>query len=161
MNKWIIIIVFSIVAIFVLGWVLSNNPKIVGKTIKESDFKEFYYTYSSTTNPPEFQRYRIYIENGKRMFYHEKREGDNVFLTEEDITVSGKTELTSKEWEEFWNCIVGGTVENRQEDTSSGGSGPWLYLYWNGDKDKCQQFTFADLEKKVKFEEFCVGLVNR
>lgn len=88
MNKWIIIIVFSIVAIFVLGWVLSNNPKIVGKTIKESDFKEFYYTYSSTTNPPEFQRYRIYIENGKRMFYHEKREGDNVFLTEEDIIFS-------------------------------------------------------------------------
>lgn len=35
------------------------------------------------------------------MFYHEKREGNKVFLTEEDITVSGAIELTDKEWEEF------------------------------------------------------------
>ena len=27
------------------------------------------------------------IDNGRKMFYHEKREGDSVFLTEEDITV--------------------------------------------------------------------------
>lgn len=165
MNKWIMIIAFSVVAISaavcVVGWMLLNNPKTVGTTIKEDDFKEFYYTYSTTVNPPEFQRYRIYIENGKKMFYHEKREGDKVFLTEDDITVSGEIELSSKEWETFWSFISGGTVENRKESTTSGGSGPWLFLYWNGDKDKCQQFSFADLEKENGFEEFCEELKNR
>lgn len=161
MKKLIIIIALLIVAICVFGWMLSNNPKTVGKTINEGDFKEFYYTYSTTVNPPEFQRYRIYTENGKRMFYHEKREGDKVFLTEEDITVSGKIELTAEEWETFWSYISGGTVKNRSESTASGGSGPWLYLYWNGDKDKCQEFTFANSEKEAEFEEFCVELKSR
>lgn len=160
MMKWIII-TLSVVAVCAFGWMLSNNPKIVGKTIKENDFKEFYYTYSTTVNPPEFQRYRIYSENGKKMFYHEKREGDKVFLEEEDITTSGTIELTSEEWETFWSYISGGTVENRNERTTSGGAGPWLYLYWNGDKNKCQEFSFADSKKEMKFEEFCVKLKNR
>lgn len=135
--------------------------KIVGKAIKEDNFKEFYYTYSTTVNPPEFQRYRFYIEDGKKMFYHEKREGNKVFLTEEDITVSGTIELAAQEWEAFWNYISGGTVKNRKENTSTGGSGPWLYLYWDGDKNKCQEFTFADFEKLAEFEEFCMKLKSR
>lgn len=161
MNKSVIIVALTVALICTGGWMISGNKKIVGKDIKESDFKEFYYTYSSTVNPPEFQRYRIYTENGKRMFYHEKREGNKVFLTEEDITVSGTTELTAKEWETFWSYISGGKVENRKENTNSGGAGPWLYLYWNGDKNKCQEFTFADFRKKTEFEEFCVRLKSR
>lgn len=161
MKKWIVVIVFSIVAICAFGWVLLNSPKTVGKNIKEKDFKEFYYTYSTTVNPPEFQRYRIYIDGDKKMFYHEKREGDTVFLTEEDITVSGEIELTSKEWDTFWSYIDGGTVRNRTEKITSGGSRPWLYLYWNGDRDKCQEFTFADLEKEMEFEKFCLELKSR
>lgn len=161
MKKFIIMIVLFIAAVCAFGWMLSNHPKTVGKTVKEGDFKEFYYTYSTTVNPPEFQRYRIYIENGKRMFYHEKREGDKVFLTEEDITVSGETELTSEEWEAFWSYLSGGTVENRKESADSGSSGPWLYLYWNGDKNKCQKFIFADSEKETEFEAFCAGLKSR
>lgn len=158
MKKLPIIIASSIAAIGALGCMLFNNKKIVGKTITEEDFKEFYYTYSTTVNPPEFQRYRFYIEDGKKMFYHEKREGNKTFLTEEDITVTGVRELSSEEWEKFWNYITGGTVENRKEDTSTGGSGPYLYLYWNGDKNKCQEFTFASLEKKTGFEAFCETL---
>lgn len=159
MKKIMLIIASSVAAICASGWLLlSRSPKTVGKTIKESDFKEFYYTYSTTVNPPEFQRYRIYIEDGKKMFYHEKREGDKVFLTEDDITVSGKVELTAEEWDTFWGCISGGTVENRKENTTTGQSSPWLYLYWNGDKDTCQEFKFADLDKETEFEEFCAKL---
>lgn len=162
MKKLIIVILLSMLAIYMAGYVLLGNPKTVGKKIKESDFKEFYYTYSTTVNPPEFQRYRIYTaENGKRMFYHEKREGNNVFLTEEDITVSGEKELTSEEWETFWSYISGGRVRNRRESITAGRAKPWLYLYWNGDKDKCQEFTFADSKKETEFEEFCVRLKNK
>ena len=158
MKKWILIVLTAAV-ICAFGWVVSNRPKTVGKAVKEGDFKEFYYTYSTTVNPPEFQRYRIYIdENGRRMFYHEKREGDRVFLTEEDITVAGERELTSEEWDTFWNCISGGVVVNRRESVTSGGAGPWLYLYWKGDKDKCQVFTFGERENLYEFEEFCKGL---
>lgn len=164
MKKMIVVILISlsVAVICALGWLfVSNDPKIVGKTIQEDDFKEFYYTYSTTVNPPEFQRYRFYVENEKKMFYHEKREGDKVFLTEEDITVSGNRELTAEEWAKFWSYISGGTVDNRQDSTNSGGAGPWLYLYWNGDKDKCQEYTFADLQKKMEFEKFCMELKSR
>lgn len=158
MKKLMIILVLLIAGTFVFGWVLLSKPKTVGKSIREADFKEFYYTHSSTVNPPEFQRYRIYVENGRKLFYHEKREGDTVFLTEADITESGETELTDEEWATFWSCIVGGTVENRKERVTAGGPGPWLYLYWDGDRDRCQEFTFADREKQAEFEEFCVRL---
>lgn len=161
MKKFPIDIALPIAVVCVFGWMLLNNTKTVGKTIKEDAFREFYYTYSTTVNPPEFQRYRIYTENSKRMFYHEKREGNTVFLTEEDITVSGEVELTPEEWERFWSFISGGTVKARKERVTAGGPGPWLYLYWNGDKDKYQEFTFADSEKKTEFEEFCMELKSR
>lgn len=161
MNKWIIIIVLCVAAICVFGWIFSSNPKTVGKAVTEDNFTEFYFTYSNTVNPPEFQRYRFYTEDGKKMFYHEKREGDKVFLTEEDITVSGETELTEEEWDTFWNCISGGTVKKEKESTTSGGSGPWLYLYWNGDKNKYREFTFETPEKEGEFEEFCAELKSR
>lgn len=136
------------------------GEKVVGKKITEDKFKDFYYTYATTVNPPEFQRYRFYMEDGKAFFYHEKREGNNVFLTEDDITVSGTKELSGEEWAFFWNLIDGGSVRKRQENTQSGGSGPWLYLYWNGDKDICQEFTFKEYETVYEFEEFCKGLVE-
>lgn len=161
MKKLIFIIVLSVAAVVAAVCGISNIPKTVGKAIKEADFYEFYFTYSSTVNPPEFQRYRFFTENGKKIFYHEKREGDKVFLTEEDITVSGETELTADEWSEFWSYLSGGTVKNRSTSTASGGAGPWLYLYWNGDNNKCQEFTFADFEKEAEFEEFCLKLKSR
>ncbi len=163
MKKYIIItlIALLLVAACVLVLALSLKPKTVGKAIKESDFKEFYYTYSSTVNPPEFQRYRIYTENGKKMFYHEKREGDKTFLNEEDITVNGTMELTAEQWEALWNCLDGGKVTKRKESTDSGNAGPWLYLYWNGDNGKYQQFSFADAEKQTEFEKLCKELKSR
>lgn len=134
--------------------------KVVGKKITEDKFKDFYYTYSTTVNPPEFQRYRFYKEDGKNFFYHEKREGNNVFLTEEDITVSGTKELSEDEWETFWNLIDGGSVRKRRENANAGNGGPWLYLYWDGDKDVCQEFTFKEYETVYDFEAFCEELVK-
>jgi len=56
--------------------------------------------------------------------------------------------------------VKGGKVEKRKEHLESGGSGPWLYLYWKGDKAKIQEFSFANLGKKTSFEEFCVKLAR-
>lgn len=136
------------------------GEKIVGKQITKDKFKEFYYTYSTTVNPPEFQRYRFYIEGGKAFFYHETREGNKVFLTEEDITVCGTKELTDEEYDEFWSLIDGGGVVKRKENVNSGNSGPWLYLYWDGDKDVCQEFAFSEVERVYEFEAFCEELVE-
>ena len=66
--------------------------RVVGATVKQKDVTEFYYTLSSSTNPPRFQRYRFYTAEGKYYFYHEKREGDHWPLREEDVTVSGTKE---------------------------------------------------------------------
>jgi len=137
------------------------NGKTVGRDVTEENFKEFYYTYSKTVNPPIFQRYRFYMEDGKPMFYHEKREGEKVFLTEEDITVCGTMELTEEEWNTFWGYMCSGTVKNREENNKSGGSGPWLYLYWDGDNEKCQQFSFNEEGTDLDFEEFCIGLKEK
>ena len=136
------------------------GTRVVGKKVTEDKFKEFYYTYATTVNPPEFQRYRFFMEDGKAFFYHEKREGNNTFLTEEDITLSGTRELSGEEWNTFWAFLDGGTVKKRTERTDSGNPGPWLYLYWDGDKNACQVFSFKEQDTVYAFEEFCEGLVQ-
>lgn len=156
-------VIFSLVAVGCGAKKISgdNNMQDFFTNVPSEDkFKDFYYTYATTVNPPEFQRYRFYKEDGKFYFYHEKREGDSVFLTEEDITVYGTKELTDEEWETFWKLIGGGSVKKRKESTNSGGSGPWLYLYWDGDKDIYQEFSFKEYENLYEFEEFCEGLVE-
>ena len=70
-----------------------NGPKTVGTDVKMPDITEFYFTYSSSTYPPEFQRYRFLVKNGAHLFHHEKREGNHWPLTEKDITVTGTKEL--------------------------------------------------------------------
>lgn len=159
--KKLVMIVLSVLLVCTLGYFVLGGSKTVGKNVKEDSFKEFYYTYSSTVNPPEYQRYRIYTDGGKKMFYHEKREGNNTFLTEEDITVAGDIELTPEEWNTFWNLVSGGKVKNRKENVLAGGAGPWLYLYWNGDRDKCQEFTFENYEKETAFEKYCVEIKEK
>ena len=130
----------------------------VGKDISIGDVTDFYYTYSTSTNPPEFQRYRFYLKEGKPTFYHEKREGNRWPLTEQDVTVSGGRQLSEQEWVEFFDALKGGTVRNREEHTESGGSGPWLFLYWKGDRSKCQEFSFANYGARQAFESLCSRL---
>ena len=138
-----------------------RGEKLVGTDVKLESVTEFYYTYSTSTDPPQYQRYRFYTEDGKRFFFHEKREGDHWPLTEDDATVAGTVELTEAEWEAFFDCLKGGTVKKREENLDSGRAGPWLYLYWNGDKSKYQEFTFASYGARCDFEELCEGLASR
>ncbi|MBQ1300502.1 MAG: hypothetical protein IIY25_05280, partial [Erysipelotrichaceae bacterium] len=119
-----------------------SGEKTVGRDIKIDDITEFYYTYSSSTNPPDYQRYRFYVDDGKYMFYHEARKGDHWPLTEDDITVSGKVELTEEQWKEFFGLLNNGKVKKREENLESGDPGPWLYLYWKKDGGEVQEFSF-------------------
>lgn len=94
------------------------------------------------------------------MFSHETREGDHFPLTEADITISGQVELSEDEREAFWDCVRKGKVKQREEHDDTGDAGPWLYLYWNGDQDEYQEFSFASWKAKTSFEELCVFLAN-
>jgi hypothetical protein len=132
--------------------------RVVGRDIREKRIREFWYTYSTSTDPPHYQRYRFYTEDGSRFFYHETREGDHWPLRETDITVSGTRELTETEWEALLALLKGGTVEKRRETASSGGAGPWLYLYWQGDLGRWQVYSFPGREARGAFEAFCLEL---
>lgn len=137
---------------------VGKHGLVVGKNLDVAKFREFYYTYASTTFPPEFQRYRFYLENGRPVFYHEKREGKKVFLTKDDVTISGTMPLAPSDWEKFLSLVRGGTVSDRVELDTTGSPGPWLYLYWDGDKGKKQLFEFARPDIVLEFEKFCAGL---
>lgn len=133
---------------------------VVGRDIGPAAFREFFCTRAATTNPPMFQRHHIRMDNGRPVFRHEKREGSTVFLTEKDVTVSGTRELSPEEWERFWGLIAGGTVTDRKEDpdAGTGGSGPWLFLYWDGDRGRTQVYEFAQPDRLPAFEEFCAEI---
>ena len=130
----------------------------VGTDIGPEDVTEFYYTLSSSTDPPRYQRYRFYIQEGRTFFCHEKREGDHWPLREADVTVSGTRELTPAEWDAFFDLLRDGTVEKRKENPDSGGSGPWLYLYWKGDRSVWQEYAFSNRQARSDFEDFCAAL---
>ena len=144
--------------LIIFGQPSARRVLTVGDEIAAADVTEFYYTVAGSTNPPDYQRYRFSVEDGRYLFYHETRAGDHWPLTEADITVSGSKELTAAEWAEFWALLDGGQVRSREDDASAGGSGPWLYLYWQGDRDRYQQFSFADAGRLAAFEDFCRAL---
>lgn len=138
----------------------TQNTFIVGKDILPEDISEFYYTYSSSTFPPKYLRYRFYIQDEQYMFFYENREGKTFPLTESNITVSETVILSQEEWTTALNCLQGGKVEKRKDSTESGNAGPWMYLYWNGDRSKYQEFTFTSLDSEKAFESFCILLQN-
>ena len=131
---------------------------IVGKDIDMTEIKDFYYTIDASANPPLFQRYRFTNKNGKYTFYHEKREGNTWPLSEKHITVSGTVELSEGQWKEFFSCIKDGNVTKRVDDAATGYRGPWLYLYWEKDKDIYQVFNFANSGQRQNFEELVLKL---
>ena len=86
------------IAVVVFLFIMTGNrERVVGVDIAAEDITEFFYTYSSSTYPPDYQRYRLYKENGIYKFYHEKREGQDWPLTEAHITISGSVELSEEE----------------------------------------------------------------
>ncbi len=130
----------------------------VGTDVRMDDVTDFYYTYSTSTAPPHYQRYRFYVDGRKYLFYHETREGGGWPQTEKDITESGSRPLSKAEWAEFFECLKGGMVENRKEHLEDGDAGPWLFLYWKDDHGKCQEFFFASPAARFAFEELCARL---
>ena len=116
--------------------------------------------FASGKRPPEFQRYRFLVKNGAHLFHHEKREGNHWPLTEKDITVTGTKELSQAEWQQFFNYLKKGKVEKRKEHLEDGGRGPWMFLYWKGDKGKIQEYSFPSWDAQKSFEEFCIMLKN-
>lgn len=130
----------------------------VGTDVTPGDVTDFYYIYSTSTAPPHYQRYRFYVDGRKYMFYHETREGGGWPQTEKDITDSGSRQLSGAEWAEFFECLKGGIVENRKEHLEDGDAGPWLFLYWKGDRSRCQEFSFPSPAARFAFEELCARL---
>ena len=133
---------------------------IVGKDIKSDEIKDFYYTVDGSSYPPYFQRFRFYVEEGKHLFYHEKREGDHWPLRESDKTEYGVLELNDDEWAAFFDYLKEGKVKDRDEEVVDGDSGPWMYLYWKNDKDKYQEFSFESYGRRLEFAEYCEALKN-
>lgn len=154
--KKLIPVILCVAALFSLA--ACGRERVLWKDISTGDFTEFYYTVSSSTYPPEFQRYHFYLEDGEVYFYHETREGDHWPLTEADVTVSGTLKLSDEQKAAFFASLEGGTVRARDERNESGGSGPWFYLYWKGDKAKYQEYSFADYGAESKFLELCLEL---
>jgi len=153
--------VFVILAFIGCLFVLyGKKERVVGTDIGLENVSEFYYTRSSSTNPPHYQRYHFYMKDGNYTFYHEKREGAHWPLTESDITVSGTQELTKEAWNDFFKYLIGGKVHKRDSGAEAGDSGPWTYIYWDSDKGKYQQFSFASLHAQSSFEAFCEELVE-
>ena len=81
-------------------------------------------------------------------------------MTEEDVTAKGTVELTEAQWGEFFAYLADGTVVKRGNSAESGSRGPWLYLYWTGDGDKYQEFSFDAGSTASAFEAFCEALAQ-
>ncbi len=157
--------IILIAAVLVLAAVLiirgdriMRRTFIVGKNIKESDIKEFWYTVDASTDPPRFERFRFYEEGGKHWFYCEQRQGDHWPLTEADVSLSGSVELTAEQWLDLFALLSGGRVVKRTENLESGDAGPWLFLYWSRDGGKYQEFSFASGADRKAFEIFAGDL---
>ena len=142
--------------------VLLHRELIVGKDIVADDITDFYYTKSNINYDAYYQRYRFYVDDGKRYFFHETRErkGDYGPCTEEDTTFTGTIELTDDQWSQFYDLVSGGVVKAREESADSGDTGPWLYMYWTNDKSKYQQYSFASYGEEKAFVELCLSLAS-
>ena len=146
-----ILFILLITAFLVVFLFACASPLVVGDTIKFDQIKDFYYTIDASTNLP-FYRYRVYTVDGVHTFYHEERSGDHWPLTENDATVIEKKEMTEEEWAVFCRCIAGGKVSKRIDSTDSG---PWLFIYWEGDKGRNQVFSFRGLDAQYDFRKWC------
>ncbi len=141
----------------------SKEEYKVGEDITDEDINEFYYTIENINYDAYYLRYMLSSEDGKHMFFFEERERPDDYgpATEEDTIAKGEFELSDKEWSKFYEIISGGTVQVRDDDPVSGDSGPWTYLYWSGDEDKYQQYSFKSQSSQKEFEKLCEKLFKK
>ncbi|MBR5931680.1 MAG: hypothetical protein IKZ95_06620 [Lachnospiraceae bacterium] len=158
-QRFIVVsILIMLCLLMCMGCESGGKGMIVGEKIKKDDITDFYYTYDSSTDPPDYLRYRFFVQDGTCWFHYEKREGDHWPLTEEDISDSVDVELTPDQWQQFYEYLEGGSVTAREESVTSGDAGPWMYIYWKKDKSKYQVFEFESWGRQKEFEEFCKQL---
>ena len=104
--------VFLVTVLILTGCSMKlKNTVTVGRDAEAEDVQDFYYTYENINFNAFYQRYRIYAENGKHMFFHETRERKEEYgpATEKDTTKKGTLELSEEEWKTFVNLVNGGT----------------------------------------------------
>ena len=140
-----------------------QNTMTVNKDITEEQIKEFYYTIENINYDAYYLRYKFYTEEGKHMFFFEERERPDDYgpTSEEDTIAKTQFELSDNEWSDFYETISGGEVRARNEDPVDGDSGPWTYLYWSGDEDKYQEYSFKSSQNRADFEKLCESLVKK
>ncbi len=143
-------------AVLLAGCINTADTKV-----NENNFREFFYTYSNINYNAFYQRYHFYNEEGRHMFFHERREVENDYgpAGEKDITLTGAFELTEEEWTEFFEYLSDGSAEERSDSAETGDAGPWLYLYL-GDDTEGLEFSFSSIDRLKSFEEFCRTLAE-
>lgn len=129
---------------------------------KEENFMDFYYTVENINYNAFYQRYRVYEEDGKHMFFHETRQVEDDYgpATEKDTTLKGSFELTDEEWKEFLGLLERGNASPREEDPVDGDSGPWLYLYLKDGDPEGYEFSFSSYGDLKEFEDWCARLAG-
>ncbi|MBR6498719.1 MAG: hypothetical protein IKT23_03425, partial [Clostridia bacterium] len=82
--------IFAAVLALIMGLspVAAADGLLVGTDVAKADITDFYYTVDASTYPPHYQRYRFYVEDGKKWFFHESRQGGGWPQTEEDTVAS-------------------------------------------------------------------------
>ena len=103
-----------------------------------------------------YQTYHFYIEDGKYIFSHERRENKEGPLTEDDVVSSGTMELTWEQWQAFVSWIKGGTVE----ETQVHGEGYTLTVDGDGSGSDGRPFEFASTGKCISFQMNCYNLAH-
>ena len=160
----LILIICGIVAVILIIIILflifgGKKEFVVGKDIEKEEINEFYYTYATTTNPPEYLRYHFFIHEDKYKLFYELRKGDHLPLLEKDAVESKVIELSDDEWTSLYNYLENGIVTKRKEDTETGNSLS-LFLYWKDDGSKYQEYNFENGNTRIQFEEFCASLIK-
>lgn len=125
-------------------------------------FKEFYYTYDFINYNAKYQRYWFHEKDGKRMFFHDRREVVDSYgpAEEKDRTRFGEFELTEEEWKQFCTFLEKGTVRARSEEVLDGDDGPWLYLYRENHDPEGEEFYFDSNGTLQEFLQFCDTLAD-
>lgn len=163
MRKGLLSALGILLAILMTGCAeMGKREKLVGKDISSDQITEFVYTYENINYDASFLRYRFTAAAGTYRFSYEKRErpGEYGPATEQDVTAKGERALSPEDWSQFVSLLSGGVVTKRADSADSGGSGPWTYLYWQGDKDVYQQYAFPSLAARTALEAHCARLAG-
>ena len=102
-----------------------KDKTVVGRDILAEDITDFSFTYEESDSLT-YQIYRFYMEEGKYIFFHERKENDTIS--------TGTIELTQEQWNSFFSWIKGGTIERYEVP------GYTISISWNDNEDHPYSF---------------------